>query len=177
MPLAVGRLLTTSAASCRAISRLVALRRSRCGSACRTGHHGHRRNGSSLPAQPSATKKGAKGKAAKKGGGPTPKGKLAPLGFEEDLVDLAPAPEGTDDDTEQDPGAFWKEFIRETSPEFRKPTVDQLETFIAPTFQALIDGVLMRGPSHIGVALRTADGGIAVTSDRRVAAIPAMPPR
>jgi len=31
--------------------------------------------------------------------------------------------------------------------------------------QALIDGVLMRGPSHIGVALRTVDGGIAVTSE------------
>ena len=66
------------------------------------------------------------------------KGKLEPLGFVEDLVDLAPPPEGDDD---ADPGAFWKEFIRETSPEFRKPTVDQLETFIAPTFQALIDGV------------------------------------
>ncbi len=65
------------------------------------------------------------------------KGKLEPLGFVEDLVDLAPAPEGGDD---ADPGAFWKEFIRETSPEFRKPTVDQLETFIAPTYQALIDG-------------------------------------
>ena len=60
------------------------------------------------------------------------------IGFVEDLVDLAPPPEGDD---EADPGAFWKEFIRETSPEFRKPTVDQLETFIAPTFQALIDGV------------------------------------
>ena len=43
--------------------------------------------------------------------------------------------------TSADPGAFWKEFIRETSPEFRKPTVEQLETFIAPTYQALIDGV------------------------------------
>lgn len=32
--------------------------------------------------------------------------------------------------------------------------------------QALIDGILMRGPSHIGVALRTVDGGIAVTSER-----------
>ncbi|NBP82529.1 DUF1385 domain-containing protein [bacterium] len=31
--------------------------------------------------------------------------------------------------------------------------------------QALIDGVLMRGPSHIGVALRTVDGGIAVTTE------------
>ena len=65
------------------------------------------------------------------------KGKLEPLGFVEDLVDLAPAPEGNE---EQDAGAFWKEFIRETSPEFRKPTVEQLETFIAPTYQALIDG-------------------------------------
>jgi uncharacterized protein YqhQ len=34
--------------------------------------------------------------------------------------------------------------------------------------QALIDGILMRGPSHIGVALRTVDGGIAVTSERIV---------
>jgi uncharacterized protein YqhQ len=31
--------------------------------------------------------------------------------------------------------------------------------------QALIDGVLMRGPSHIGVALRAVDGSIAVTSE------------
>ncbi|MEO8106139.1 MAG: nucleotide disphospho-sugar-binding domain-containing protein [Actinomycetes bacterium] len=66
------------------------------------------------------------------------KGKLEPLGFVEDLVDLAPPP---DDDDESDPGAFWKEFIRETSPEFRRPTVEQLETFVAPTYQALIDGV------------------------------------
>ena len=65
------------------------------------------------------------------------KGKLEPLGFTEDLVDLAPSPEG---EQEQDAGAFWKDFIRETSPEFRKPTVEQLETFIAPTYQALIDG-------------------------------------
>ena len=66
------------------------------------------------------------------------KGKLEPLGFVEDLVDLAPPP--PEDDDEQDAGAFWKEFIRETSPEFRKPTVEQLESFIAPTYQALIDG-------------------------------------
>ncbi len=66
------------------------------------------------------------------------RGKLEPLGFVEDLVDLAPPPEGDDG---SDPGAFWKEFIRETSPEFRKATSDQLRTFIAPTYQALIDGV------------------------------------
>ncbi len=65
------------------------------------------------------------------------KGKLAALGFEEDLVDLAPPP---DTEVEQDAGQFWKDFIRDTSPEFRKPTIDQLSTFMLPTWQALIDG-------------------------------------
>jgi MGT family glycosyltransferase len=64
-------------------------------------------------------------------------GKLAPFGFIEELVDLA-EPEA--DAAEQDAGKFWTDFIAETSPEFRKPTVDQLETFIQPTYQALIDG-------------------------------------
>ena len=68
-------------------------------------------------------------------------GKLEALGFVEDLVDLAPPPEGTGTDgTDQDPGQFWKDFIRDTAPEFRKPTVDQLATFMQPTWQALIDG-------------------------------------
>ena len=40
----------------------------------------------------------------------------------------------------QTPAPFWKEFIRDTAPEFRKPTVEQLETFMAPTWQALVDG-------------------------------------
>jgi MGT family glycosyltransferase len=62
-------------------------------------------------------------------------GKLAALGFDEDLVDLAPPPE-----EEQEAGQFWADFIRETAPEFRKPTIEQLDTFIKPTWQALIDG-------------------------------------
>jgi MGT family glycosyltransferase len=69
------------------------------------------------------------------------RGKLAPLGFEEDLVDLAPPAEPVEgEESDADPGAFWKEFIRDTAPEFRKPTVAQLETFMQPTWQALIDG-------------------------------------
>ncbi|MBI1352655.1 MAG: glycosyl transferase [Actinomycetales bacterium] len=71
------------------------------------------------------------------------KGKLAPLGFEEDLVDLAPP---ADDADEQDAGQFWKDFIRETAPEFRKPTVEQLDTFMKPTWQALIDGAVYCEP-------------------------------
>src|SRR5262249_27692146 len=67
------------------------------------------------------------------------KGKLEALGFEEDLVELAAVDESASD---QDAGQFWKEFIRDTAPEFRKPTIDQLESFIKPTWQALIDGAV-----------------------------------
>ncbi|WP_433438899.1 glycosyltransferase [Nonomuraea sp. CA-141351] len=66
------------------------------------------------------------------------KGKLEALGFEEDLVDLAPPPENAE---EQDPGQFWKDFIRETAPEYRKSTQEQLETVTKPIWAELIDGV------------------------------------
>jgi MGT family glycosyltransferase len=71
------------------------------------------------------------------------KGKLEALGFEEALVDLAPPP---DDPNDQDAGQFWKDFIRETAPEFQKPTIEQLETFVKPTWQALIDGAMYCEP-------------------------------
>ena len=58
------------------------------------------------------------------------RGKLAPLGFEEELVDLAPPPEDTG--VEADAGQFWKDFVRETAPEFRKPTIEQLDTWVKP---------------------------------------------
>jgi MGT family glycosyltransferase len=64
------------------------------------------------------------------------KGRLAALGFAEELVDLAP-PAGQD----ADPGQFWKEYIAQTAPEFRKPTIEQLETWIKPVFAELIRGV------------------------------------
>lgn len=64
-------------------------------------------------------------------------GKLAPFGFIEELVDLAEPAAGGED---EDPGKFWTDFIAETAPEFRKPTIEQLQTFIQPTYQALIDG-------------------------------------
>jgi MGT family glycosyltransferase len=63
------------------------------------------------------------------------KGRLGPLGFEEDLVDLAPPTEG-----DQDAGQFWTDFIAETAPEFRKPTIEQLDTFIRPVWESLIEG-------------------------------------
>ncbi len=66
---------------------------------------------------------------------------MEPFGFVEDLVDLAaPAEDDGGDGAEQDAGQFWTDFIRETAPEFRKPTIEQLDSFIRPTWQALIDG-------------------------------------
>ena len=62
-------------------------------------------------------------------------GTLEAKGFEERLMRLSPPPK-----QEEEPGQFWKDFIRETAPVFRKSTFDQLEEFIAPTWQALLDG-------------------------------------
>jgi MGT family glycosyltransferase len=62
-------------------------------------------------------------------------GTLEAQGFEERTMRLAPAP------TEpEEPGQFWKDFIRDTAPVFRKSTFDQLGDFILPTWQALVDG-------------------------------------
>jgi MGT family glycosyltransferase len=63
------------------------------------------------------------------------KGKLTALGFEEDLVDLAPPSE-----EERDAGQFWKDFIAQTAPEFRKPTIEQLDTWVKPVWEELITG-------------------------------------
>ena len=62
-------------------------------------------------------------------------GTLADKGFEERLMRLAPAPE-----QEEEPGQFWKDFIRDTAPVFRKSTFEQLSEFIVPTWEALLDG-------------------------------------
>jgi UDP:flavonoid glycosyltransferase YjiC (YdhE family) len=62
-------------------------------------------------------------------------GTLEAKGFEERLMRLGPKPQ-----VEEAPGQFWIDFIRDTAPVFRKPTIEQLAAFIAPTWQALIDG-------------------------------------
>jgi MGT family glycosyltransferase len=62
-------------------------------------------------------------------------GTLEAKGFEERLMRLGPAPEVT-----EEPGQFWKDFIRDTAPAFRGSTLEQLGSFIAPTWQALLDG-------------------------------------
>jgi MGT family glycosyltransferase len=62
-------------------------------------------------------------------------GTLEAQGFEERLMRLGPAPEQP-----EEPGQFWKDFIRDTAPVFRGSTFEQLGSFIAPTWQALLDG-------------------------------------
>lgn len=62
-------------------------------------------------------------------------GNLEAKGFEERLMRLGPPPAEP-----EVPGQFWIDFIRDTAPVFRMPTIEQLGEFIAPTFQALIDG-------------------------------------
>jgi MGT family glycosyltransferase len=71
------------------------------------------------------------------------RGRLVAQGFEERMVDLAPpAPEADG----QDAGQFWRDFVRDTAPVFRRPTIEQLEGFVRPTFQALIDGAMYCEP-------------------------------
>jgi len=62
-------------------------------------------------------------------------GTLEAQGFEEARMRLKPPPE-----VEEAPGQFWKDFVRDTVPEFRKPTIEQLETFVLPVWQELVDG-------------------------------------
>ena len=62
-------------------------------------------------------------------------GTLEEKGFEERLMRLGPPPSEP-----EVPGQFWIDFIRDTAPVFRKSTLEQLGDFIAPTWQALIDG-------------------------------------
>jgi len=62
-------------------------------------------------------------------------GTLEAKGFEERLMRLAPPPAEP-----EVPGQFWKDFIRDTAPVFRLPTIEQLAGFIQPTWQALCDG-------------------------------------
>ena len=68
-------------------------------------------------------------------------GTLEAQGFEEALMRLTPPPAA-----EEEPGQYWKDFVRDTAPEFRKPTIEQLETFIKPVWESLIQGAKYVNP-------------------------------
>jgi UDP:flavonoid glycosyltransferase YjiC (YdhE family) len=64
-------------------------------------------------------------------------GTLVAKGFEEVQMRLKPKPE-----VAEEPGQFWKDFIRDTAPQFRKSTIKQLETLIKPIWTELVDGAM-----------------------------------
>ena len=68
-------------------------------------------------------------------------GTLEAKGFEERRMRLGPPPAEP-----EVPGQFWIDFIRDTAPVFRLPTIEQLGAFIAPTWQALVDGAMYVDP-------------------------------
>ena len=77
-------------------------------------------------------------------------GKLSALGFEEDLVHLTPPA-----DQPEDAGQFWKDFIRATAPEFRKPTIEQLDTWVKPVWAELVAGARYCEPQLKAIIERT----------------------
>ena len=95
-------------------------------------------------------------------------GKLEPLGFTEDLVNLAePGGAGLAGDAggaglageagaEQDAGQFWKDFIAGTAAEFRKPTIEQLDTWVRPVWEELIAGARYSHDHLTDIVRRTA---------------------
>ncbi|MDI3341855.1 MAG: glycosyltransferase [Sphaerobacter sp.] len=68
-------------------------------------------------------------------------GTLAAKGFEERLMRLQPPPE-----VPEEPGQFWKDFIRDTAPHFRKSTREQIETLTRPIWESLVDGAIYVEP-------------------------------
>jgi MGT family glycosyltransferase len=95
-------------------------------------------------------------------------GKLTALGFEEDLVSLAPSP---DEPVQQDAGQFWKDFIRDTAPEFRKPTIEQLDTWVKPVWLELINGAKFCQPQLLDIIARVRPD---VIVEDNVVAFPAL---
>ncbi len=62
-------------------------------------------------------------------------GVMEARGFEERIMRLGPPPA-----TDEAPGQFWKDFIREVAPVFRRPTIEAIEGSVKPIWQALVDG-------------------------------------
>jgi UDP:flavonoid glycosyltransferase YjiC (YdhE family) len=70
------------------------------------------------------------------------------------------------------PGQFWKDFIRETAPVFRTPTIEQVSGFIEPTWRALVDGARYVHPRLLEI-FGELDPDVIVEDN--VVAFPALP--
>ncbi|WP_298228300.1 nucleotide disphospho-sugar-binding domain-containing protein [Gryllotalpicola sp.] len=98
-------------------------------------------------------------------------GKLAPFGFVEDLVDLAPPATGVDGAEPEAAGQYWIDFVRQTAPEFRKATIEQLATVVEPTYRALVDGAKYCEPQLRDIIARHRPG---VIVEDNVVSFPAL---
>jgi MGT family glycosyltransferase len=94
-------------------------------------------------------------------------GTLEAKGFEERHMRLGPPPAEP-----EVPGQFWKDFIRDTAPVFRAPTIEQLTGFLEPTWRALVDGA-----KYVDLRLREIieELGPDVIVEDNVVAFPALP--
>jgi MGT family glycosyltransferase len=75
------------------------------------------------------------------------RGELEKSGLEERHLRTTPPAEN-----DESVGQFWVDFVRETAPIFRKPTLEQIGQFIQPTWQALADGIAY-GDGRLGEIL------------------------
>ncbi len=75
-------------------------------------------------------------------------GKLAALGFEERLVAMAP-PAPADEVVAA--GQVWIDFIRDTAPHFRTPTIEQVSSVIEPIWRQLLDAAVYAQPQYAAV--------------------------
>ena len=64
-------------------------------------------------------------------------GTLTAKGYEERLMRLQAPPE-----VPEEPGQFWKDFIRDTAPHFRKSTTEQIDTLTLPIWEQLVSGAM-----------------------------------
>jgi MGT family glycosyltransferase len=94
-------------------------------------------------------------------------GTLEAKGFEERRMRLGPPPVEP-----EVPGQFWKDFIRDTAPVFRTPTIDQLTGFLEPTWRALVDGAKYVDP-RLREIIKELDPDVIVEDN--VVAFPALP--
>jgi MGT family glycosyltransferase len=94
-------------------------------------------------------------------------GTLEAKGFEERRMRLGPSPVEP-----EVPGQFWKDFIRDTAPVFRTPTIDQLTGFLEPTWRALVDGAKYVDP-RLREIIAELDPDVIVEDN--VVAFPALP--
>lgn len=93
-------------------------------------------------------------------------GKLAALGFEEHLVNMAPPAEPG-----VSAGQSWIDFVRDTAPHMRTSTFDQISTVIEPIWRQLLEAARFADPTYAEIA---GEVNADVVVQDNVSALPAL---